>query len=523
MITVSNTHQKIPSLFTDLATTLSGDIDCSPQTLFLYSQDASPYQVLPQAVFYPKNTTDIKHILSFAREYKLPVAARGKGASSSGGSLTEGLVIDISRYFDQIRGVNMVDNIVTVDAGVTIQSLLNRIHAWHFDIPIFSLGEEGTVGGCSAAKNMHGGSFLYGSVQDWVESITVVLDNGEEHILQEGVTPTGRLLGIYQELFPLLQENTPHIRAAKPSLHGDGTGYSLWSPSVGPRQLINQILGSEGTLAIITSVTFRMTKHKPHSQTTCVPITDKKLIPTLLDIAEHHHADHIFFCDQAFMQLSARYHKDLLPEYKDITSLLFVTHRHTDKEKLHHLVTTYHKALPVEGATTLKESTRIDAVASDSFLYSLLTSYSNGMLLPYSACTGSIIPRREIPSFLEQLEDSLDNLSRVYVITGNIASGHLAPIMLFDPYGRTHEDEVLRFTKVVFSLVKKYHGGISAHSGEGIAKTPYLSYVFGEHILQLFEKIKHVWDPLGILNPRKKLSLTTSYLAQHLKRPKLDH
>jgi FAD/FMN-containing dehydrogenase len=138
----SNLLTRVPPLFADLAKIISGEIDCSHKTLSEYSCDASTYLVLPQAVIYPKNSTDIKHVLAFAREYTMPVTIRGAGNGTHGSALGEGIILDMKRYFSQIRNVNMMENTITVDVGVTVGALLEKLHAWHFDIPLLLAAEQ---------------------------------------------------------------------------------------------------------------------------------------------------------------------------------------------------------------------------------------------------------------------------------------------------------------------------------------------------------------------------------------------
>lgn len=520
MITASNLLSRIPPLFSDLSKILAGEIECSHTILRKYSMDQSPYAILPQAVIYPKNVSDIKHVLSFSREYSIPVTVRGKGLGLHGGALGEGVIIDMTRYFNQIRNVNMMENTVTVDAGSTIGSLLEKLHAWHYDIPLLSFSDkDSTVGALVATKSATASSFHHGTIREWIEALTVIVDTGEEHRIADGITPSGRLLGIYQEVFPFLIKENPIIRASKPKSYDDSTGYNIWNTSIGPRQLIDQLIGSEGTLGVITSVTFRISPYKPHSLTTCIPVSDKKLLNTYIEIAKHHKAEHIFMYDEAFMQLSDRYHKTLVPFFPETPYVLLVTHNAQDKEKLHHTVRTFRLSLPIEDylIKTIEDRKLLDRITSGEYLFSLGESYTNNTLTPICSGDGITVTKLQIPALLQQLEEYLNSLGRLYFITGNVGSGHLSVITLFDPKGLTYEEDILLYTNKIFSIVKEYGGGISAVGGEGITRTPFLSYVFNDKTLVIFKKIKEIWDPLLILNSGKKISITTNYLKQHLR------
>ena len=517
----SNLLNRVPPLFNDLSKIMSGDIDCAHSTLARYSTDGSPYSILPQAIMYPKNATDIKHILSFAREYKMPVTVRGKGTARSGGALGEGIIIDMSRYFSQIRSVNMMENIVTVDAGVTIGELLTKLHTWNLDIPLITIGDtNSTSGGLVATKSTHTGSYRHGTIREWIESLTIVVDTGEEHIIADGITPSGRLLGIYQDIFPLLTKETGIIRASKPSSHDDTTGYNIWNPSIGPRQLIDQITGSEGTLGIITSITFRTGPYKKHSVTSCIPIIDTKYLPVYIEIAKRHGSEAMFLYDHTIMELGEKYLPTVVPFFIDTPYVLLVTHTGMDIEKVHQQIRMFKRALTIDEHTikTLVGTESIRRITDGALCSSLADRYTNGSLTPITVADGLLVEVSLLPTFLKDLEEYLDTLGRLYMITGNIGSGHIAVITLFDPKSDSYEDDILRYSENIFSLVQDYKGGISGAGGDGISRAPYLLYIYNDAMLSVFKKLQLAWDPLSILNPGKKIGTTTTYLKEHIRR-----
>lgn len=521
MIKVSNPFSNIPPLFSDLAKALAGEIDFSKNTLESHSSDASPYTVRPQTVVYPKNSTDIKHVLGFAREYTMPVTVRGNGTGNQGGCLGEGVVVDMTRYFTHIKQINMFDHTITVDAGVTVKELREKLHGWKMDIPILTAQDnESTVGALVATKSNNPSSFHFGTIREWVEALTIIVDTGEEHRIADGITPSGRLLGIYQSIFPILSSAGPVLRAVKPEMSDDATGYCLWNTSIGPRQLLDQITGSEGTLGIITTVTFRLTPYKAHTRTVCIPISDKSLFSQIIEISKKHKAEHVFLYDSTFMELTDRYHLHGAPSFPEASYTISVSFFGNSEEEVTSLVRSYTKALPVPEKELFyyENKNYIERVTEPSFLTLLLSSYTQGSHTEIHTCDGIIISPLYYVKILSELENYLYSTGKLYVITGNIGSGHLSVTTLFDPHSPTYEQDVDNYTQTMYSIVKKYKGGVSARSGEGIAKTPYIPFFYNEATLRIFNDIKQAWDPLLILNPGKKVGATTTYLHNHLTR-----
>lgn len=516
----SNPFSSVPPLFADLAKSLAGDLECAQDKLTVYSNDGSLYTVRPQAVVFPKQATDIKHVLSFAREYHIPVTVWGKGASRSGGALGEGIILDMSRYFTHVRQINMLDQTITVDAGVTIKSLREKLHAWKVDIPVLTAQDnDSTLGAFIATKSATPTSFSSGTIREWIEGLTVVVDTGEEHKIADGITPSGRLLGIYQSLFPVLTENASMIRAQKPALHDDATGYSIWNTSIGPRQLLDELVGSEGTLGIITSVTLRLVPHNHHTLTVCIPFSETKLLSSYIEIAKHHHANHMFLYDGTFMELVDRYHYNVIPSYPNARFALTISFFGQDKEHLHRMVKTFTRALPElpEETQVIEDKYCIERITESSFLFSLFESYTQGRLLPNTISDGIIVPLQNVAPCLEDLEQYVKPLGKLYSITGNVGSGHISVVTLFDPLSPLYKEELQEYAKTIMTYTKKYKGGISAISGDGLSRSLFLSYMYNEATVAIFKKIKQVWDPLAILNPGKKIALDQRYLDEHLR------
>ena len=520
MRSVSSLLSGIPPLFTKLASSLQGELDCSKQCLESHSTDGSPLYVRPQAVTYPKNATDIKQILSFAKEYSMPITVRGYGTSRTGGALGEGIIIDMTRYFTHIRQVNMLEHTITVDAGVSVKTLREKLHSWHMDVPVLTGADAtSTIGALVATKSATPSTFHHGTIREWIEALTVVVDSGEEHRIADGITPSGRLLGIYQNIFPILSEEAPILRAAKPEAADDATGYCLWNTSIGPRQLLDELTGSEGTLGILTSITLRLAPHKPLSHSIAIFINDVSKLRTLIDIAKHHNAEHIFLYDKTFSDLTEKYHPGKLPQ-RGAQYALLVTHYGTDPDQLHNTSRTFVRALalPETEISTLEDQNLLEHITDHTYIQTLLQGYTGGAQIPITFGDGIIVPQQKYVETLEKLDTYLGSTGRLYTLSGNAGSGHISAITLFDPKSPSYEKDLTLYTETISKLVAQSKGGLSAVGGDGLLRSAYLPYIFNEATLAVFRKIKHAWDPHGILNPPKKISTSSDYVHKHIAR-----
>jgi FAD/FMN-containing dehydrogenase len=472
-------------------------------------------------VLYPKTTNDIKHAVAFAREYSIPLTVSGGQTSASGGTLSEGIIVDMTRYFSHIRHVNMMEHTVTVDAGVRIDDLREKLSSWNLEIPV--LQEErsrATVGGLVATKSATASTFYAGTIREWVEGMTVVVDSGEEHTIKDGTTPSGRLLGIYQSVFPLLTEHGPTLRAARREASDDATGYAVWNTSIGPRQLLDQLVGSEGTLAIITSVTFRVTQKKTHETTLLVPVSESSLLKTSLDIARHHRAERIFFFDATFRKLVDMFHPLLIQEFVPFSPYyLLVTMRENDSRQLELKTDALSKALPSpEGGCTGLSEDVANKLASHRFLHDLLKSYSKGTHMIATSGEGIIVSLPEYEDCLAALDDELGRQGRLYTLSGYAASGHIAVTSIFDAKSLSYEHDLQEYRERIFDIVQTFKGGISAVGGDGLERTSALPGVYNEAMREIFKKLKVCWDPNSIFNPSKKLHISKDYLIKHATR-----
>lgn len=521
---VSDTvHKKKTSLsyfFTELGDELSGEIDSSIEALSAYSTDNSSFTVVPQAIVYPKTVHDIKQCISFAKQHEIPLVTRGSGHGGSGGCLGEGIIIDMSRHFNIISHIDIKEGVVTVDAGVTIQDLQRNLSLWGMEVPLFvDDDDKGTVGGFFATRSITSSTFRYGSVREWVEAVTVVLSTGEEHLIKSGVTLSGQLLDIYEKLSPYIQSQSGVLRAAKPENIEDATGYNIWDPAIGSHQLLNHLAGSEGTLGIITSITFKVSKKKEYAVTTAIPIPTIELLTSCITIATHHRAHSLFIYDTTYEKLIKKYHPGILFENNTEKNpfTLLIQHTNNDLHMLHRDIATCIRSLPIDPTTifTLEEK-KARTLRSQKFLNSITNTREQENEVAIKTVRGGIVPIHNYLPALQEVISYMKTTSYTYTFTGYAGSGHIALTTLFERKDFDFTKKVLSYTENLFIIFKKNNGGISACGGDGIMNTPYLPFLYGETVCDVFKVIKQIWDPYSIFNPGKKVYISKRYIQEHL-------
>ena len=112
--------------FDQLATSISGDFYIDDLYLGIYATDASNYQIKPLPIAAPRNEQDIIKIVTFAKEHKIPIMARGGGTSLVGQTVAEAIIIDFTKYLDGIIDINVEDKWAIVQPGIVRDYLNNQ-------------------------------------------------------------------------------------------------------------------------------------------------------------------------------------------------------------------------------------------------------------------------------------------------------------------------------------------------------------------------------------------------------------
>lgn len=429
----------------------------------VYSYDATPnVQALPDLVLAPRSTQEVVNIVNVCREEKIPIVPRGSGSNLCAGTVPiAGGVVLLFKHMNRILEVDEDNLTVTVQPGVITQDLIEAVEQRGlFYPPDPSSMKISTIGG-NINENSGGLRGLkYGVTADYVMGLEAVLANGE--IIRTG----GKL--------------------AK-----DVAGYNL-------TQLL---VGSEGTLAIITEATLKLIP-KPESKKTMLALYENidaaaqsvskiiaaQMIPATLE-----------FLDQPTLQAVEDFSQIGLPT--DVEAVLLIEQDGTkevvarDVEKMA-AICTESGAVSVKIAATAEEAEAL-TTARRAALSAL------ARLKPTTILEDATVPRSEIANMVKAINEIAEKHQVKICTFGHAGDGNLHPTC---PTDARDEEEMARVEAAfadIFDQAIRLGGTITGEHGVGMVKAPYLEWKVGSAGIAVMKGIKQALDPQQILNPGK--------------------
>lgn len=544
-----------PDLIDKLKQHFQGELSTDPGTLEHFSRDSSIFEMTPELVAFPKNIDDIKSLVKFVNTQKplypqLSLTTRAAGTCMSGGTLNDSIIVSITEHINKLVDLKVHDQEVVVQPGMFYRDLEHELDKHDLLLPPYTSSKRLCTVGGMVANNAGGEKSLgYGKTDKFVEKLKVILHDGKEyeirkltkHELHERMQKDDALGKIYKQLFELFENNKELIQEHKPKVSKNSAGYTIWDVWDGEHfDAPKLFVGSQGTLGIITEITFKLMKKKKHFGILMIFMQNYDHLPEIVNTVLKHKPDCFESFDHYTMELAMQYMtgfgkilhmtedeviKAFHPEIARVEKngmpelTLLVEYENDELTNIHENLKNLSEELKqydnLETFIThnAEERAKYWAIRRESF--GLLKSQVKGK---YAApfIDDIVVETEKLTEFFPKLYKLLNDSKLMYTVAGHIGNGNFHIIPLMEMEKPDTKEKIYHAMNEVFKLVWEYHGSDSGEHNDGLVRAPYLKDQYGERIYNVFEHIKKIFDPNNIFNPNKKIGVTKEYAEKFL-------
>jgi len=541
-----------PDLRPGLEAAVAGDVRFDSYSRSLYATDASIYEMTPIGVVFPKSTADVASVVSYCAGRDLAVLPRGGGTSLAGQTVNEAIVLDFTRYMDDLVAVDPDDRTATVQPGIYLGTLNEAVGSHDLKFaPDPAWGDKSAIGGAIGNNSTGAHSLQYGKTDAYVESVEAVLADGTVTTFGEiSIEKLPELAdgddlesAIYAEIARIVDEEGDLIEERYPDLKRNVSGYNLdWliedargatrgigEPDAegGTINLAKLLCGSEGTLAIVTEATVSL---EPVPETKgMVLLAYDSLQDAMCDVAPivEHGPAATEVIDDVLLDLARE-----TPEFEPVTEILpegtgavliVEFYAENGAEARGKVATLLGDRLPEHEPAVEPEGTVPEANADvGTYAFDAVEAYDeesrakvwklrkSGLPILLSRTTdekhGSFIedtaiPPENLPGFVADFQDILaahDTYASFYAHAGPGVL-HIRP--LINTKSVDGVETMASIADEVTDLVVKYDGSVSGEHGDGRARTQWNRKLYGEELWETFKELKTAFDPDWLLNP----------------------
>jgi len=437
-----------------------------PEDLLLYEYDGSVEKALPDLVVFPTCTSDVSHIVKLAAQHNVPIVGRGAGTGLSGGALARaGGVMLVFARMNRILAIDFENLRAVVQPGVVNYDITRAVeHAGLFFAPDPSSQKSCTIGG-NVSENAGGPHTLaYGVTTNHVTALELVLPDGE--IVRVG------------------------------SKLGEPSGFDL----------CGLFVGSEGTLALVTEITVKLTRKPEAVKTllatfdsiddasqTVADITARAITPaacemidgwTLRAIEEYIHAG--FPMDSAAV---------LLIEVEGLIEAVAAQAAAIAE------VCTAHRAREVRTARDAREGELLWKGRKSAF-------GALGRLAPCNYVLDGVIPRSKLPQALRRIQEIAQQYNFKIGNIFHAGDGNLHPIVLYDPRDPQQFERAIAASTEIIRYCVSIGGALTGEHGVGMEKNELMPLIFSDADFDLMRRVHDAFNPASSLNPAKIFPLS---------------
>lgn len=451
-----------------------------------YAEGAGIYRIVPSAVAIPRDVDEVAALVRWAAETCTPLVPRGAGSGMPGGNVGSGVVVDLSRGLPQLS-VDPARRLATAGASVPWAAVNDGARPYGVRLPPDpSSGAFATSGGMVATNAAGPRSVRYGSVRRWVEALEIVGADGEVRTVKRGA---GR-----SEKFALTPDTRHLIERAFPKTRKNSSGYALDRFAESGDEL-DLLIGSEGTLALVTAVHWRLDPIPPDLAGAALGFADLTALAEAVPFLVSLNPSALELLDSTLLRF--------VPDAPRVAGLLLVEFERETSAAARGVVGDAVRGLKGELAHV---ETAVDRAGLEQ-LWDVRRLASPALArLPPSQRSLQVIEDGCVP--VERLGDYVGGLRAAaerrgipVAIFGHAGDGHVHVNALPDTTRSGWLEGVLGLFADGTDLLARLGGVPAGEHGTGRLRAGVLERFYGPEVMALFRELKRAYDPLSILNP----------------------
>ena len=525
MATTTTAGQRIQGreraeLAEELRKRVSGEVRFDPFSRVLYSTDASIYQMEPVGVVIPRSVEDVLAVIEIARDNRVPVLPRAGGTGLAGQSVNHAIVMDFSKYLNQVVEVNQEEQWVRVQPGIVLDQLNRYLAPYNLQYaPDPTTSNRACVGGGIGNNTCGAHSVIYGKTLDHIKEVDVVLSDAaqahfqslEPHELEAKLNGEGLESDIYRGVLQIARENLAEIEARYPKIMRRVSGYNLDSfLGEEPVNLAKMVVGSEGTLCVVTEAKVNLVPRPTMTSLSVLHFADIFEASEATKEVLKHGPSSVEVLDKMVLDRS----RESMGQSRNLAfvqgnpgaMLLVEFYGESEAEltaKMEHLRDDMaHRRLGYACVNLLDRADQDMVWNVRKGGLGLLMSI-RGDAKPIPFVEDPAVDPENLGEFVRRFDEVVRNHDTQAGYYGHASVGclHIRPLISLKSADGI--EKMLSIGEEISDLVKEFGGSMSGEHGDGIVRGVWTEKMFGPEIYQAFRDLKSTFDPQGIMNPGK--------------------
>jgi FAD/FMN-containing dehydrogenase/Fe-S oxidoreductase len=486
-----------------------------------YATDASFYQIAPAGIVIPRTIDEALRALAIARDHGRTVTPRGGGTSQCGQTVNDGIVVDVSKYLNRLKSLDVANRSCVVEPGIVLDDLNRQLkkHGLWFPVDV-STASRATIGGMAGNNSCGGRSLRYGTMRDNTVSMQAALADGT--LLRFGeVARDDNAPDLFRDMLALGAREAAEISEKFPKVQRRVGGYNLDAlvPRNTPNNLAHLLVGSEGTLAFTTQLELKLwpvirnkvlgvchfgsfyeamdaAQHLVKLRPIAVELVDRTMIALGRDIAMF----------QPIISTAVRGDPDavLIVEFAEEDQAENLVRLKQLGELMADLGFGWNNPPRKWGGVVEIVEPALQSAIADfraAGLNVMMSMKQEGK--PVSFVEDCAVPLPHLADYTARLNGIFAKHGTRGTMYAHASEGclHVRPVLNL----KLEKDvKAMRaIAEEAFAMVREYKGSHSGEHGDGIVRSEFHEAMFGARIVADFREVKRRFDPDNLLNPGK--------------------